>query len=416
MMMKHFSKTLSVLALGAALIVSGCTTTGSGYKGGGVGPSSGSFGKALGSTERNYAYNKGVYLDVAIPILDPGFPMKNGYIDEQKLLKENIWPEIRRLESKRFSINMRDAISKTKAFGSVRVVPGEGASADLYVLGRINESNTMKTRIGLTVVDATNRKWGEKNFTIAASSGFYRDSKNAGKDPNRNIYTDIADWVYSLVQKEKSATLEKIQLVKEMRYAEMYSPQAFNRYLKQNNRGVIGLNALPADTDQLLTRVREYRAQDEAFVDALQESYDAFHAETETAYRSYQKEALPIQEKLAKERASRNRKALFAVVGTAIAAAGANQDSKIGDAVAVAGGIAAVAAVKGALDDNESIGEYKNIYDEMGQNLDLKVSPQVRSFEDKEVELSGTASEQYEQWRAHLMDIYRETETPINPL
>ena len=410
--MNKVSKILSLVAMGTSLILTGCGSTGSGYTGGGVGPSATNYGKALGSAERTYSYNKTTYLDVAIPVINPGFPMtSDGFVDEEELIEENIWPEIRRLESKRFSVNIRDALLKTKSFGAVRVVPGMGASADLFVIGKINESNTLDTRIGVAVVDSSNKTWGEKDFSIAASTGFYRDSSNEGKDPNRNLYTKIANWVYELVQKKTTAELNNIKLVSDMRYAAMYSPQKFNQYLSQN-RGVVKLKALPAESDAMLARVREYRAQDQSFLDSLQENYDVFQAKTEQPYRAYQKEALPIQEKIAEQQAKRTRSAIFGVLGAVAAVAGEKQDTHLGNAVAVAGALTAVASLKGAIDANDAMQEYSAIYDEMGQNLDLQVSPQVRTFEDTEVELSGTAAEQYAQWQNHLMQIYRAKQTP----
>lgn len=409
--MMSIKRFVCYVALGASLAIAGCANTGSGYSGGGVGPSANNFGKQLGSVERSYSYNKDIFLDVAIPVINPGLPMKDGYIDEEALVDENIWPEIRRLESKRFSVNIRDALLKTKSFGAVRVVPGLGSSADLYVIGKINESNTLDTKIGITVVDATNKEWGEKDFSIEASQGFYRDARNEGKDPNRNLYTQIANWVYELIQKKKAAELENVKLVRDMRYAEMYSPQEFNQYLSQK-RGIVKLNALPADTDTMLTRVREYQAQDNAFIDSLQENYDVFQAETEEAYRTYQKEALPIQVKIEQERTDRNVAIGLGILSTIAAVAAGNQETHLGDAIAVAGAVGAIAAIKGALDSNEAIGEFQTVFDEQGQNLDLQVSPQVRKFEDSEVELSGTAAEQYAQWQAHLLEVYRANETP----
>lgn len=409
--MTNISRIIAVVAMGVSLTITGCANTGSGYSGGGVGPSANNFGKQLGSSERSYAYNKDVYLDVAIPVINPGLPMKYGYVDEEAIVDQNIWPEVRRLESKRFSVNIRDALLKTKSFGAVRVVPGLGSSADLYVIGKINESNTMDTRIGITVVDATNREWGERDFEIESSSGFYRDAKNEGKDPNKNLYTDIANWVYDLIQKKKAAELENIKLVKDIRYAELYSPQTFNRYLTQK-RGIVTLQGLPASTNEMLSRVRDYQAQDNAFIDSLQDNYDTFQAQTEEAYRTYQKEALPIQEKIAKERVQRNVNIGLGVLSAIAAVAGGNQETHTGNVIAAVGALGSVVAIKSAMDSNTAIDDYRNIFDEQGQNLDLQVSPQVRNFEDSEIELSGTAAEQYAQWQAHLLEIYRANDTP----
>lgn len=411
------------VAVGAALALTGCGSTGSGYTGAGVGPSMvGPTSQALGSSKPVYAYNKEVYLDVVIPVLDPGLPKtSDGYIDDEELVEENIWPEVRRLESKRFAINMRNSLEETKSFNSVRVVPTPSSAGDLYVVSKIKESNTMETEIGISVIDATNTVWAEKDFEITASSGFYRDSRNHGKDPNRHIYTDIAKWVYGLIQAKTAQDLENVKLVADMRYAAMYSPEAFSGYLteKRSRRAgtVVSVNGLPADTDVMLQRVREFEAQDMAFIDGLQESYDVFYQETDEVYRNYQRESLPIREKIAEEERERNTKAGIGIaLGLAAILTGRNSNSTSGAVGTAVAATAATAAFRGAMRDHEALTEYTSVFDEVGQNLDLQVAPQVRTFEDKEIELTGTASEQYAQWRAHLIEVYEENETPTTQL
>lgn len=413
--MKHYTQIIFVFLVATTFLLSGCKSTSSGYSGQSLGPSSNRYAQPLGSEERSYPYNKPIFLDVAIPTIDPGFPMKNGYVDEEQLVEEDIWPEIRRLEAKRFSINIREALSKTKVFGSVQVVPNTGTSADLYIVGKIEESKATETELRITVVDATNRVWGERDFSVDTTSGFYRDAKNRGLDPNKNMYTNIARWVYTLLTPKPTSELDNIQLVKHMRYAQMYSPEAFSDYIVQD-KGIYSVNALPADTDALLVRIQDYQAQDNAFLDALQENYDLFYIETNQPYRVYQKEAIALQESIKNERKGLWKNIARAAACTGIAVVAAKQDSHLGDAIATGCAIGTAFSIKGAMDNSASIAEYETTFDEVGQNLDLKVSPQVRSFEEEEIELVGTASEQYLQWRSHLLRVYQENETPNRQL
>ncbi len=397
------------------LVLAGCQSTGSGHSSV-VGPTTvGPTYKPAGSQNRFYPYDKGIYLDVAVPIFNPGLPKKNGEIDGEKVKEKNIWPEVRRLEAKRFAVNTRNAIDETKAFGAVLVSPDTSVSADLYVLGRISESTTQETVLDMRVVDATNRVWGQKDFELKVDSGFHRDQRNTGRDPNRVIYKKIAYWVYTLVNKRSVAELQNIKLVSDLRYANMYSPEAFGGYLEQKRtrRGtVFAAVGAPADSDDMLARVREYEAKDMDFVDNLQAEYDQFYGQTTEAYRTYQKETLAIIEDIEEKRTERNANAVLGILGVVAAVAAGNQETHTGDVLAVASGVLAAGAFLEMVRDNSAVGDFQEVYEEMGQNLDLQISPQVRVFEGREIELTGTAKEQYQQWRAHLQQIYRETETP----
>ena len=52
----------------------------------------------------------------------------------------------------------------------------------------------------------------------------------------------------------------------------------------------------------------------------------------------------------------------------------------------------------------------------MGQNLDIQVADQIVEINDQQIELQGTASEQYYQLRSRLKDIYEMEATPMTAL
>jgi len=118
-----------------------------------------------------------IALDVAIPVFDPGLTDSSGNIDFEEIEDEGIWPQLRRAEANRFAVKMRRALEATQAFGAVRVVTGYEATADIYVLGRIVESNAEDVEIDIRVLDITNRQLGSEDFEHRVSEGFFRDRR-----------------------------------------------------------------------------------------------------------------------------------------------------------------------------------------------------------------------------------------------
>ena len=85
-------------------------------------------GQALGAQKNTYNYNSEIYMDVAIPVFDPGFPTeRDGTIDYDEIEEEGIWPQVRRLEANRFAIATKEALGETKSFGSINVTPDASA-------------------------------------------------------------------------------------------------------------------------------------------------------------------------------------------------------------------------------------------------------------------------------------------------
>ena len=70
---------------------------------------------------------------------------------------DKIYPELRKVESKRFAIKLKDSLDKTNLVGDVRVTPDATASGEIYILGKINESDATEVSIDIQVVDVSGR-------------------------------------------------------------------------------------------------------------------------------------------------------------------------------------------------------------------------------------------------------------------
>lgn len=418
-------RTMTIACLTFVVLLTGCQTTTTRTTS--VGPNSVGPGvyKPQGSQQTDYTYHSNVYMDVAIPVFDPGFPYDEyGNIDDREMLEQEIWPQVRRTEAKRFATATKEALAKTKAFGALSVTPTTSVSADLFVLGRVNYSDTETVNIGVKVMDSRNKVWGEQEFEYRVSPGFYRDAKRANTDPYGPVFKQIADYVFSLLKRKKEPELEDVKLVSKLRYAAAYSPESFNQYLKYKDRvsggqvyRVYEATGAPAEEDPMLQRVEAIRAQDQMFVDSLQENYDLFDLETDPAYKKYQRETMEVARKIREEKRDRMINQGLAA-GAAILAGllAKNSNSDAGKAGAYAAGAAAIYSLSSAVSNNRELGRQRALLNEMGQTTDLELSPQLLEFEDQEIELTGTAGEQYEQWKAHLRRIYELEATPDTEL
>lgn len=408
-----FNQRVCVALLTTLITITGCSST----QNNSVGPAKVGPGayNPQGSTKKAYVYNSDIFLDVAIPVFDPGLPKdKYGNLDDDEIIEQNIWPQIRRTEAKRFAVETKKALAKTNSFGRINVTPTTNTSADMFVLGKIVESDVKELALEITVVDSRNKVWGSKTFENEASLGFYRDQARKNTNPHEPVFAQVAAYVQSLVVKKSDAEKQRIQDVANVIYASVYSPEVFAQYLTENKRtGETELQGLPDPNDPMLARIATLKAQDEMFVDNLQDNYDLFSANTKEAYRTYQKETLPIVYKIEREQTKRTVSQI-ATFGFAIASVLLSKNSRstagqVGSAVA---GIAAAKTLIDAVQSNAEIAKHRGLFTEMGGNLDIAVSPQVLEFNEQEIELTGTAGEQYEQWKAHLYEIYALEATP----
>lgn len=427
MKLTTFVKGLSVkagIALATAtLVLAGCSSTQTNVTS--VGPSIGgpASGKALGNDKRKYAYTSNIYLDVAIPVFDPGIPKdKYGHIDDEEVVEQDIWPQVRRLEANRFAINTKKALEKTNAFGSINVTPDANASADVYILGKINHSDTEIVEIGVRIMDASNKIWSEEEFEYQVSEGFYRDALRKDGNPYAPIFDNIAAHVYDVLMKKSESEKRKIEQIADLRYAAMYSPEAFGPYLEQkkswgSSQAHFELTGAPSTQDPMFQRIQRIQAKDQQFVDSLQDSYETFYAETHEEYRTYQRETLPLAADIRRKKEERTKAQAIAGIGLVAAVLlGKNSGSTAGQVGAAVAGVAAAVSLVDAVKTNKELHAVRDILEEKGENLDIKVTPKVVEFNDQNIELSGTATEQHAQLRQRLYEIYQLEATPDQQL
>lgn len=406
-----------VFLLLGALLSGGCATDGTLDKTGnlpGVGPQlSSEFGKNNAAAATSHLPR----IDIAVPVFDPNLPE-----DSDTWEKKGIYPELRRAESNRFALKMKSALANTGAFGAVRVVPNWTTTADLYIVGKIIESNGEDVKINLIATDISGKKWFSKNFKHRVKSSFHGDIRNKGKDSYTPLFEKAAKYVVQKLKKYDAAQLAQLKRISEIRFGTSLSEETFARYLKAKNGRVI-LASAPADDDPMLQRIKPIRVRDQLFIDQMQTHYDDFDAKLEDSYLVWQVQSLL---KVKSARTTKTKALIKGILGGLLAVAGAaaaiegSDDASNQSTSGVIGGTAAVlvggALVASAWQDRAEMKIHREALAELGKSLDIEIAPQLVEYENQTAQLEGDSAEQYAQWIKFLKEIYALEATPEKQL
>ena len=397
-----------------SFFLAGCVTTGSQKTAHKAGP------KPSSSFEENAiaeaADSTAVKLDVIIPIFDPGLAEHEGNYEE-----EGIWPELRRAEANRFAFKLKQALDNSNMFGAVRVTPDETASGDLYVLGKINESDGQDVEFDLNVVDITGKEWLDDTFEHEVQESFYSDVRNDNTDPYAPVFDEAADEIIEALQKRSTSDLDNLKDIANLRFGASFNDAAFMEYMDTEGR-YIKLVSKPSDSDPLLQRVIAIRVREQLFIDNLQQNYASFSQNMDESYLRWQQASF-TENKLQQEA---QKEGIFkalggaVLIGLAIAAAAASGDSELQDGAldtaAVLGGIGGAYLISSGFDSKAEAELHQDAINEIGESINIELAPQVVSFENETIELTVNIQNQFTQWRAFLKRIYEQEATPNTAL
>jgi hypothetical protein len=347
-------------------------------------------------------------LDVGVRLFDANVPE-----DEKQQEELKIFPDVRKAEARYLPMRLRSTLEGTGHWGQVRVVPQEEDSQDVLVDGRILESNGMTLKLDITVADASGRTWYRKEYEAPADTRSYRDTSGRPRDPFQNLYSEIANDMLVARQKLVATDLETIRRVSDLRFASDLAPYAFKDYLAQDKKGQYQVVRLPAAGDPLPERIERIRERDYAFVDTLNEHYALFTDNMAEPYQNWRRYSYDeIEQETAAKRSALNRKLLGAAAIVAGVVAGANSDTYVGSAAATAGIIGGVYAVKSGFDKAAEAKMHSDSLRQLGQSFQSEVQPMVVEVEGRTLQLTGTAEEQFHEWRRLLKELY-ENETGL---
>ena len=378
-------------------------------------------------------------LRLAIPVLDPGIPS-----DQEKQYQQGVWPELRNAESVRIAVQLKDEIAKRNTFRDVVVTPDASASADFYLLARIDQSNGEDLKLRWRLMDATqairlprncargSKCWRKDSHRLW--NGWHDVHDAAESDPFHPLYAAIADRVHQemaaladkherQVQKNrrlaakgratKQSELEGAVATRSVVFAAFFAPELYgDAFERKDNR--LRLTYLPAQDGDDWARIESFRARDERFAVLISDQYAELAKEMHKTYSDWQKDNFP----LAREARLARREATWSAIAGAVGAAGAvaaaadegNPHSKETAAVLAA---ASTVAIVNSVSERKKLAALRTQINEIGATVQGSLKPMVVATQDRTVTLTGTAHEQFAQWRELLQEIYDNTANDV---
>jgi len=345
-------------------------------------------------------------LDVGIEVLEPdieGVP-EDGVVFKRVREAESVW----------VAQKLKETLESTNAWGAVRIAPDEEVIMDLLVSGKIVQSDGETLSLDILVKDQTGRTWLENNYSQVISHYAY-DPSLRENEPFQGIYNQVANDLLEILQKTSLEKRRAIRSISAMRFAQSFSPEAFNQYLVEDRNGYYRLDRLPADNDPMLNRIQSIQARDHMFVDVLQDYYFGFASNMEDPYREWRAQSYQETQLIRElQTSARNRRLAgwLAIIGGAAGSIEGNRYVATAGMVSIMAGLAELQQSYGERDEASM---HIETLSEIGQSLEEDLEPSVIELQDRTITLSGTVRDQYDEWRQILANMYY-LETGIPPL
>ena len=357
-------------------------------------------------------------LDVVVHTFDPGIP-ENLKDDEDALAKKRIYPDLRQAESRYLAVSLRNTLESSAQWGAVRVGPSTVQFVDLAIDGRIVESTGKTLDLEITARDATGRVWIDKRrYASEADLGSYKtDASLKARDPFQNVFSNIANDLLDARDRFAAAQLRELRQVAQLQFARDIAPEAMTGYLAEPPAGVkpafTRVARLPAENDPLMRRIDRIHERDAAVVDTLSGYYVGFAEQMQDSYGSFRRTSY---EEVEKEDRARTSARTRTILGAAAVAAsifvpsncGTRSSCRMDSAVRYGGAAGGVAAVLSGIKKYADARTHAQSFRELATSFQAEVAPQVVDVEGRSLKLSGTAEEQYREWRKLLREYHEQ--------
>ncbi len=359
-------------------------------------------------------------LDVVVHPLDPGIPPN---LDPKALDKQRINPDIRKAESRYVATLLRSTLETSGQWGAVRVAPESAQFIDVIVSGKIVESTGAKLALDITVKDSTGRVWIDaRRYQTPPDTGSYKtDAALKARDPFQNLYSAIANDMVAARDALQGADRRDIRRVTQLEFANDLAPTAMGGYLAKDPKGLVKVARLPATDDPIATRVERIRQRDAGVIDTVNGYYANFSDQMNASYGQWRRASF---EEIEKEQRALNQARTRTYLGAAAVLASVfvpNQCSpydyncqRVQSAARYGGAIGGTAAFLSGLKKYADAKVHAQALKEMSETFQSEVAPQVIDVEGRTLKLTGTAEEQYREWRKLLHELYlEENGTPV---
>jgi hypothetical protein len=320
--------------------------------------------------------------------------------------KEGTNAEIRKAETHFIPYHLKNTLHQSSHWGAIQVVPAETNSVDLMVKGKILESNGEHLVLEIDVIDASQKRWFKKTYSAKAAEAYYSGNTQGEKDAYQDIYNAIANDMARYKMKLTAAQIKNVRTVAKLKFAQEFAPDAFDGYLKADDKKQLSVNRLPAENDTMMERLLQIREREYMYVDTLNQQYEGFYTEMWPAYENWRQLNLTEREAIKKIKREAMTKQLVGALLVAGAIAAGSRDSNMARAVAPAMVIIGGQVFISGWNVSKEAEMHKAAIEELSESFGTEMQPVTMEFEGQQYELTGTAEEQFKRWKQLLRQIY----------
>ncbi|MDJ0667793.1 MAG: hypothetical protein QNJ61_10960 [Desulfobacterales bacterium] len=347
-------------------------------------------------------------LDVGIVVFE------SAELTDEEIQDKGTNNDIRQSEAHFIPCHLRNTLQRSAQWGAVRVMPEENASHEVLLTGEILESNGQELVLKIKVTDASGHQWYEETYRQEAEGAAYKDNIPWEQDAYQDLYNTIANDLAAYRQKLPPGSVKQIHSIAKLKFARDFAPDAYGDYLREDDEQRLTLNRLPADDDPHMARLMTIRERDHLYIDTLNQYYDGFYAGMWPAYENWRK--LDLTERLARDEISRSslmRKAggaLLVALAILAEATGTGAGPMLNSMMAVSGGQIFMSGIN----LSKQVEMHSAAIEELSESFGADMEPVNLELKGQTYELTGSAQEQYQQWRQLLQQIYLQ-ETGFGP-
>src|SRR6187455_3175115 len=353
-------------------------------------------------------------LDVGIRVFDPGIA-KNLENDDAALAKKRIYPDLRKAEARYMPTLLRSTLEETAQWGAVRVIPNTADFVDVIVTGKVVDSNGGFMAVDISATDAAGRVWlKDKRYSSLVDLGAYKtNAALKARDPFQNVYSEIANDMVVIRDKLSALDRENIRKIASLRFAQDLAPDAMAGMTAVDKNGITQVARLPAEGDPTLGRIERIRERDTAVVDTVNDYYASFAESIDDSYDSWRQTSFTeLEKEMRAKSAARTRTVLgaAALIASIFApnSCSSYDSCRIADAARNAGTMGGIAAILSGVKKYADARVHAEALKELTNSFQAEVAPQVVEVEGHTLRLTGTAEDQYREWRKLLKQLYEE--------
>ena len=348
-------------------------------------------------------------------LLDVGvYVFHSEELTEEEAEDEGTNNDIRKAERHFIPYHLKNTLQQSGQWGAVQVIPAETSSLDLRVIGEILESNGQYLGLKIEVIDATGNRWLRKNYKAEANNRTYGGNRVGEKDAFQNIYNAIANDIAEYKRTLNSEQIGNIRTTAKLKFAREFAPDAFEDYLAEDKNNETTIKRLPADDDPMLDRLLKIREREYMYVDTLNQQYEGYYNDMWPSYENWRD--LNMTERRAIREIKRKALTRQLIGALMIAGAIAAGSGNSGNMVAPQTGMVLIGGQ--VIMEGFNISKEAEIHEaaiqELSDSFSGEMKPIVMEFEGQQYELTGSAEEQFQQWRELLRRIYY-AETGFGP-